>query len=295
MDVELINYIIKLGPWGVLIIYAGYIVYKDVMKLKNKKEREADKKKQYEEGKTQREVIVEKLDVISDRFDNKIENLNDRFDTKLTGLENKFDNKIDMIQHQIDIQPEAILKMVEQKRIEKQEEHDRLVINQINLGPKLHTLLGEYLKKIKCDHIFLGSLHNGTSALNGIPYCKFDIIAERFDPVKVRHDVEFSYLYKDSDIIRHDKLPIILNQNDMIFYKINPDDSSDLKLDDDMLYRRLLSRGIKQLCIHLIRSASGIPVGFVGFVCYDYYKTNSDELKVCAKDLEVIYDNFLNN
>lgn len=290
MDVELLNYILKLGPWGVLIIYAGYIVYKDFVKMKSKKEKDENAKKQYEESKTQRETIVEKLDIMRDRFDNKIENLSDKFDNKINCLEMKVDDKIDIMQKQIDAQPENIIKIVELKRLQDQEKHNKQVINQINLGPKLHKLLGNYLDRIKCDHMFLGSLHNGTSSLSGIPYCKFDIIAERFNPIKVRHDVEFAFLYKDSDIIRHDKLPIILNQNNSVFYKLNPDDSSELKADDDILYRRLLSRGIKQLSLHMIRNKNGVPVGFVGFVCYDYYKVNNDELHNCAKELESIYE-----
>jgi hypothetical protein len=144
---------------------------------------------------------------------------------------------------------------------------------------------------MNAHHIFLGSFHNGTTNISGIPYCKFDLIAERFSPDEVERDIEYAFIYKDADILRHDKLPITVLNEGMVHYIIDPDGTSKLADIDDVIYRRMVGRDIKQLAVHITRDGSGKPSGFVGCTRYDYDDINLHELQSCARELEIIYKN----
>ena len=92
------------------------------------------------------------------------------------------------------------------------------MINQISIAPKIHKVMGKYIDRIGCDHIFLGWFHNGTSSISGVPFYKFDLVAEKFNPTTNPKDYEFGHMYKDVDILRHNKLPIELIQNKKIYH-----------------------------------------------------------------------------
>ena len=77
----------------------------------------------------------------------------------------------------------------------------------------------------------------------------------------------------------------------MVHYIINPDGTSELSEIDDIIYRRMIGRDIKQLILHITRDGNGKPSGFVGGVRYDYNDINTDSMKDCAKELEIIYRN----
>ena len=151
--------------------------------------------------------------------------------------------------------------------------------------------MDKYKVKMNAHHVFLGSFHNGTTSLSGIPYCKFDIIAENYSPDVVERDIEYAFIYKDADILRHNKLPITLLNESMVHYVINEDGTSKLSEADDIIYRRMVGRDIKQLAIHITRDGEGKPSGFVGCTRYDYEKIDTAELALCAKELEIIYRN----
>ena len=117
-----------------------------------------------------------------------------------------------------------------------------------------------------------------------------DIIAERFRPDKVEDDIEFAPMYKDNDLLRHDLLPSEVVQMGTVHYIIEEDGNSTLEDVDDIIYRRMLGRNIKQLAISLLRDPSnGTPSGFVGCVRFDYDKIDLQELKECGSELENVY------
>ena len=58
---------------------------------------------------------------------------------------------------------------------------------------------------------------------------------------------------------------------------------------DEIIYRRMLGRGVKQLMIHILRDTSSIPFGFIGCVKYDFEEMNYEELRKCSKDIENVY------
>ena len=58
---------------------------------------------------------------------------------------------------------------------------------------------------------------------------------------------------------------------------------------DDIIYRRMVGRNIKQLAITLLRDPEGTPSGFVGCVRYDYEDIDLHELKDCGIELENVY------
>lgn len=164
------------------------------------------------------------------------------------------------------------------------------MIDQISIAPKIHNIMSNYIDRIGCDHMFLGWFHNGTSSISGVPFYKFDIVAEKFKPQTNPNDYEFGHMYKDVDILRHNKLPIELIQNKKVYYKIDKDKKSELSDVDDILYRRMVGSGIHQIALNLIQDSNEIPIGFVGCVCFDLDNINFDELQNCAKEIHEIYE-----
>lgn len=281
MENILTEVIAQWGSFGILIAFAIWIIYSQVKgSIGNKNE---SKNKKDDKGYGDSLLITTLITNMS----NKVDKIDDRIDN----LENNFNMRINTIENKLNSQPKHILDHFDRVNNERLEEHNKMLADQMKLGPELHRTLAEYLSKIDCDHIFLGSFHNGTSNISGIPYCKFDIIAEKFNPDKVDRDIEFAFMYKDADILRHDKLPITVLQQGMVHYVINPDGSSELSEVDDIIYRRMVGRDIKQLSVHILRDGKGTPSGFVGVVRYDYRDMDHYELTNCAKELELIYRN----
>lgn len=167
--------------------------------------------------------------------------------------------------------------------------HPKQFLDRLKLGPQLHKTLNTFRTRINADHIFIGSFHNGNESITGIPYYKFDIIAERFRPDKVDRDIEFAFMYKDADLLRHDLLPSEVVQRGVVHYVIDEDYNSILADIDDIIYRRMCGRNIKQLAIALLRDPDGTPSGFVGCVRYDYEEIDLQELKDCGTELENVY------
>ena len=58
---------------------------------------------------------------------------------------------------------------------------------------------------------------------------------------------------------------------------------------DDIIYRRMVGRDIKQLAVSLLRDPSGTPSGFVGCVKYDYDPIDVKELQDVVLNLENVY------
>jgi hypothetical protein len=253
---EIVKIITELGSFGLLLALAGFIVYSYI-----KNGGIGGQKTNMDEFKN---IISANTAEI-------------KADIKI------IDNKVDMLENRID--------RVEGKCNNDRKSHTKQFSDRIKLGPQIHKTLNNYRNRINADHIFIGSFHNGNESLTGIPYYKFDIIAERFRPDKVERDIEFAFMYKDADLLRHDLLPSEVVQRGVVHYIIKEDGSSELEDIDNIIYRRMIGRDIKQLAVSLLRDTSGTPSGFVGCVRYDYDELDIKELIECGRELEVDYAN----
>ena len=268
----IVTLITELGSFGLLLGLAGWIIYTYV-----KNEASELKKKE-----THKENIESIKQMITDHTTDIKTSIN-AINTKVTNLEQQVTSNINNIAN-ISNRLDSVEKNSSTKSIHTKQFTDRL-----KLGPQLHKSLNAFRARINTDHVFIGSFHNGNESLTGIPYYKFDIIAERFRPDKVERDIEFAHMYKDADLLRHDLLPTEVVQRNTVKYIIKENGDSDLKDVDDIIYRRMRGRDIKQLAISLLRDPSGTPSGFVGCVKYDYEDMDMEELKMCAEELEQIY------
>lgn len=271
----------QFGAVGILIIMSAYIIYEHFKANKTRGE-SSNKLDDIKVG-------LEKIQNKSDVLEQKIQVVDQKVDEKIDFYVENISKRIDKIEDKMELQPNLIISQLDDRNRRLADEHNRNMLNQIQRAPKIHKTMGKYINKIKCDHIFLGSFHNGTTSITGIPYYKFDIVAEKYNPEKVERDREFAHMYKDVDILRHDKLPITLMQNEYIHYTINPDKTSDLQDIDDIVYRRMVGRDIKQLAIRMLHDELGNPTGFLGCVKYDYDAFDFDEFKSCTEELEDIY------
>lgn len=277
------------GVFGVVLIAASYIIY-DSIKNNRKNSNMSNKLDKIVDDVTTIKSDIPTIKHEIKLVEKEVDIVNQKVDEKIDFYVKNISDRIDHLEEHIEDQPDHIISKLDLRQFEATIKHNKQMINQISLAPKLHKTMGVYLDRIKCDHIFLGSFHNGTSSVTGIPFYKFDIVAEKFNPNKVERDIEFAHMYKDVDILRHDRLPIELVQNEYLHYIITPDEESKLKEIDDILYRRMCGRKIRQLAINLLRSDDGSPMGFIGCVKYDYEDLDFQELRNCAKEIENIYN-----
>ena len=264
-----------LSQFGILGLLLAGVIWIIVDSVKTKKKNLVSSKKLDES--------INKLEV---HVDKKIDDVNDRIDLVNT----KVDTQYEILNKRIDMGPDVFMGKMEEKQERDDKEHFNKIIEQFSQAPRLHRILKLYRDRIGCDHIFMGTFHNGSTSINGIPYCKFDIIAEKFKPGNNNLDFrEYTTIYKNSDILVHDNLPLVISQEDYIYYKINEDGSSELEEVDDILYRRCVKYKIKQFAANLLRDENMNPVGFIGCVDFSYDPLNFKELNNCARELEEIY------
>jgi hypothetical protein len=204
-------------------------------------------------------------------------------------FKDQVDAKIELLEDKVDQVPTTQMIHLDNREDKKQKAHLKQLDDLMKLGPKLHRIIQTANINIGGDHIFVGSFHNGNSSLSGIPYYKFDIIAERFSPVKVQQDCEFAHMYKDSDILRFDMLPSLLEQQNIISFKVPAEGDIELANFDDIIWRRMRGRGIRQIALRITRDSKGTPSGFVGVVKYDLNDMKLEHLESCGRDLEEIY------
>lgn len=268
------------GSIGLVVAGLGYLIYDNWKTAKHRKDNN--------------EKNTLSIQIISD----KIDNINDKVsivDKKVDDVTDIFDKRIDSIEATIDSLPDVYRDEVDKYRAEKQDKHDKVMQDLVNLGPNLHDVLRIYNDKIKSDHIFIGSFHNGSQSITGIPYYKFDIIAERFKSNMIKYDCEFACMYKDADILRFNKLPLLLMQKELVYFDIKDDEVPALADYDDIIWRRMKGRGIYQIALKLLRDKSNKASGFVGVVKYDHEELNLSELNKCGEELERIYHRAENN
>lgn len=272
----LINNIVELwGPMGIVI---GLMIYIVIEHKKSKKHRDSNLDKT--EG---------FIDNIKDRLNNIVGYMNN-IEGKIENITENFNDKINMIEQQVKTLPHEYINIIKQHESEIQLHHNKQLEDIILLGPRLHDILKHYVSSSNADHIFIGSFHNGNSSLSGIPYYKFDIIAERYGSKKNSRDCEFSFMYKDSDILRFGSLPSLLIQNNQLYFEVPESEDCEMMEYDDIIWRRMRGRGIKKIGLRLLKDSSNKPSGFVGIICYDENKElNMNELHRCGIELEQTY------
>lgn len=279
MEGVLVEIISQFGVLGLILAGIVYLIFEGIKQKKNQTECSTKIDKSISNLKTH---VDDRIDDVNVRIDD----VNDRVD----GINDKVNSQYDILTKKIESGPAIFLKKIEEKETENNKEHFSKVMAQFNQAPKLHKVLKLYRDRINCDHIFFGTFHNGSISISGIPYCKFDIVAEKFKPgYNSKDNIELTSVYKDSDVIVHDSLPLIISQEDYVYYKVDENGNCDLEEVDDILYRRLIKRGIKQFAIDLIRDEDMNPIGFVGCFDFDYENMNFKELYNCARELEEIY------
>lgn len=268
------------GTFGLILILIAYLVYDSWKSTKNRKDNN--------------EKAINAVSKVADKVDNldmKISIVNDKVDD----VSEIFDNRIDKLEKTVNDLPQLHLEELQALTVKQQEEHTKMMLDLLRLGPNLHNVLREYNDKINGDHIFIGSFHNGNKSITGIPYYKFDIIAERFKTDIVEQDCEFAHMYKDADILRFDRLPILLVQKSILHFTVPEEGTPELAELDDIIWRRMKGRGIRQIALRILRDKSNTPSGFVGVVKYNFEELNIDMLDICGKELEANYHNAENN
>lgn len=261
---NIVTLVTELGSFGLLLGLAGFIVYSYIKNQSNIKNSNNDDIKELKQMlKDNTAEIKKSIDAVNTRVD--------VLETNVSSNINSVNARIQILENGGKVS------------------HPKQFLDRLKLGPQLHKTLNMFKERINSDHIFIGSFHNGNESITGVPYYKFDIIAERFRPDKVDRDVEFAHMYKDADLLRHDLLPSEVVQRGIVHYIIDKDGKSELADIDDIIYRRMIGRDIKQLAISLLRDPNGTPSGFVGCVRYDYDTIDLHELKDCGAELENIY------
>ncbi len=274
MDIIISQIVSQWGVFGLLLIGIGYIIWDNWRINKSKR--------------NDNNMIMSMMNNIGGKI-NILEDKINIVDDKVVELKSQVDNRIDLIEQKVDQLPISNLQHIDIVNAEKHKNHLKQMDDLMKLGPKLHRIIQVANNNIGSDHIFVGSFHNGNSSLSGIPYYKFDIIAERFAPTKISRDCEFAHMYKDSDILRYDTLPSLLVQQGLIHFVVPAEGDIELSNYDDIIWRRMRGRGIKQIAIRLTRDSNGSPSGFVGVVKYDMNKLNLNYLDECGRELEEIY------
>lgn len=253
---DIVKLVTELGSFGLLLGLAGWIIYTYIK----------------DNPRNHTKTALDVKNVIDDSIKEIKESINS-ISERVNGLEKNINNLPVVSTNDTPVKPS----------------HPKQFLDRLKLGPQLHKTLNNFRNRINADHIFIGSFHNGNESITGIPYYKFDIIAERFRPDKVDRDIEFAFMYKDADLLRHDLLPSEVVQRGVVHYVIEENGNSPLADIDDIIYRRMCGRDIKQLAISLLRDPEGTPSGFVGCVRYDYDEIDLHELRDCGLELENVY------
>jgi hypothetical protein len=262
------------GTVGILIVVFGYMAWDSWKAMR-------DRKNNNDKAMTGIELLGGKIDNINTSIklvDQKVETVKEQFDEKIKDIESQI--------HDI---PKKNSAHIDKIKAEGHTLHLKQLDDLMKLGPKLHKIIKDANDKIGSDHIFVGSFHNGNSSLSGIPYYKFDIIAERFSVDKVEQDTEFAHMYKDADILRYDTLPVLLVQQGQVYFDVPESGENEMEGYDDIIWRRMKGRGIRQIALRLTRDSKGSPSGFVGVVKYNHDELKLNYLDDCGRELEEMY------
>lgn len=262
---ELINNV--LSQWGIVGLVglaAGWIIYDN---FKSNKEREKYIEEKILSNNSQYDINSSLL-VLQEKLD-KIESNNQLFRQDINKRISEIENKLSHTE-------------------EDSESHKLEMI--IKVAPSIHGLLETSIDDIKADHMYVALFHNGVSSIGGIPFMKFDIICEKYFPIKNESDIELSTTYKNEDLVAHNQLFPVLFQNKYVKFDIN--EKGRLQTIDSNLYHRLLSRGVKEVMFGIFKDKKGIPNGFI---CAYSFESGMDEESFSDSliTLSTIYKNIM--
>lgn len=296
------EFISQWGPLGILAILATYIIYERIRVTINADKKSSDNQDiKCADHLNENNLILSSLSEFKDNIDLKFELVGKTMERNIDDIKQTFNSRHEVLtkrlanlEDRLKNQPRELANNLMEIEINRLDDHNKKLLNHIELGPVIHRIFSRYLDIIGCDHIVLGAFHNGSSTLSGIPYCKFDIIVEKYNVKENIHDTDFASIYKNTDLLIHNKLPSALIQNTYIYFNIT-DNPRECELDDidDILYRRALGRGIKQLAFHLLRDMHNIPIGFICCINFTEDKMVEREIPNCARELENIYNSQL--
>ena len=251
------------GLVGVLGIAAGWIIYDS---FKKNKDMEQYYREKIDERRSYDGQSFDGVDTILSRMDRMVEK-QDELRTELMGRIDDLEAKVDA-SHPVYVEGEA----------------DKLS-SVISIAPIVHSILNNSIDDIRADHLLVCLLHNGTHTLTGTPFMKFDVVAEKFFPAKNPQDDELCMLYKDHDLMQHNKLPSVILQGEARLFDINKNELKDI---DPSLNAKLMKRGVKYIAFDVFRNTNGLPNGFI--VGYSFeHKINLDELEEACNTIEVTF------
>ena len=208
------QFITEWGTFGAVLLGIGYLIYDNWKTNKTRKS-----------NKDETVSIVKSLD-------GKLDNLNDRIDiidTKVDDFKAQVNTRFKLMDDKIVELPSAQLSKMESDSANKKQVHLKQLDDLIKLGPKLHRIIQSTNNAVGSDHIFVGSFHNGSSSLQGLPYIKFNIIREAYHQTDTPEtDHPFAPVYRDCDLSLLGKLPQMLVQNNLIYFSIDENNQSEM-------------------------------------------------------------------
>jgi len=217
-----------------------------------------------------------------------------------TNLGSKFDNtdrKIDLVEQKLDHRIDSVEKQMDEigkKTYETSAEVARHHAKQQAIDIMHNGIAGKIAKSLRCscsiigcDHLFMGTFHNGTTDLRGIHFCKFDIVMDEFaDPIHLhKKDTDYAPLYKDENVVAYGDLPYTLMKTGGIVFDITEKGGDLLDL-SDTIYRRCVGRDVKQIGFAPLYDKDGSPIGFIGAVSFKKGTMHQERLKELSKSIE---------
>lgn len=255
----IVGAIAEYGVAGLALAGLAYVLWHEHKKNQEKAEKAEEFMKEQLKTKNFRDDTSDSFKLIIDRLDK----LEEKLDNHINGEEN------------VDL---------EAKRLEAI----------VSVAPAIHTLLHTYIENCQADHVLFATLHNGNQTLCGVPYMKFDVVAEKFYPVRNPQDEEMARIYKNAELIVHDKLPAAVMQNPRVCFDIENDVENHLEQLDSALYHRIIKRGIKHIAFEAIKDVYGRVDGFLCAYSFDK-PLDMKSFEEAATTLSSIYKNTLTN
>lgn len=264
---EVFNSVAQWGVSGVMMIAAGYILWESW-----KKNKEAEK------------WFRDKASTADFR-----NNTNEDLKTILTKVDQLAEDQA-LFRKMISDRVDQLSAKIENTNADEEE----LRLDAIaEISPVIHTLLQTHIDDCNADHLMVALLHNGTKSLCGVPYIKFDVIAEKFYPIRNPQDTEMATIYKDEDIMSHNQLPAAILQNPRVCFDIENDTVNPLDQLDTVLFHKVVKRGIKHIAFEAIRDVYGRADGFVCAYSFKEEKMDLSAFSDATKTIESVYRNTL--
>ena len=230
-------------------------------------------------------------DHIISRTDHAIAERKDNTNTIIQSISN-LDHKVDNIDNKVGTTIERVDKIEDRlDRSSNWHVNNELegLNSTISIAPTIYNIIGNYMDDIQADHIAIGMLHNGVFGITNLPFYKYDILMEKFSPIRHPNDKELCRLYKNAELSLHNKLPGALIQDKEIYFDLTDEANRNLFSDmDDMMYHRCTHIGIKYIMFTLLQDASNNPIGFCTAYSFDK-PIRSQQMKEMTKILSQLY------